>query len=103
MQQLATLTETELMESFLVEWWPDSLVGPLPTVPEAVALMRLVVQVQLPAAQQKFVEAFRSLSNDDRVTLATEMAMTGIDGQAYTASPTNGVWCTIHQRFCASR
>ena len=51
--------------------------------------MRLVVQVQSPAAQPKVVEAFHSLSDDDRATLATEMAMTGIDGQTYTASPTN--------------
>ena len=89
MQKLATLTETELMECFLVEWWPDSL-GSTPIGPEAVAHMRLVVQVQSPAAQPKFVEAFHSLSDDDRATLATEMAMTGIDGQTYTASPTNG-------------
>mmetsp|Transcript_22047 Transcript_22047/g.52227 ORF Transcript_22047/g.52227 Transcript_22047/m.52227 type:complete len:706 (-) Transcript_22047:132-2249(-) len=88
-QQLATLTETELMERFLVEWWPDSL-GPLPIGPEAVALMRLVVQVQSPAAQPKVVEAFHALSDDDRATLATEMAITGIDGQTYTASPSKG-------------
>jgi hypothetical protein len=88
-QQLATLTETELMERVLVECWPDSL-RPMPIGPEAVALMRLVVQVQSPAAQPKVVEAFHLLSGDDRATLATEMAMTGIDGQAYTASPTNG-------------
>jgi len=88
-QQLATLTETELMERFLVEWWPDSL-GPLPIGPEAVALMRLVVQVQSPAAQPKVVEAFHALSDDDRATLATEMAITGIDGQTYTASPAVG-------------
>ena len=43
-QQLATLTETELMERFLVEWWPDAH-GPTPSGPEAVALMRLVVHV----------------------------------------------------------
>ena len=59
MQQLATLTETELMERFLVEWWPD-LLGPLPIGPEAAALMRLVVQVQSPAAQPKVVEAFHT-------------------------------------------
>jgi len=88
-QQLATLTETELMERFLVEWWPD-LLGPLPIGPEAVALMRLVVQVQSPAAQPKVVEAFHALSDDDRATLATEMATTGINGQTYTASPTKG-------------
>ena len=88
-QQLATLTETELMERFLVEWWPDSL-GPQPIGCEAVALMRLVVQVQSPTAQPKVVEAFHSLSDDDRATLATEMAITGIDGQTYTASPTKG-------------
>ena len=55
-QQLATLTETELMERFLVEWWPSEL-GRVPTSLEAVALMRLVLQVQSPAAQLAVVEA----------------------------------------------
>ena len=82
-QQLATLTETELMEQFLVEWWPDAL-GPIPSGPAAVALMRLVVHVQSPAAHATVVEAFNLLPEDDRTTLATEMARTGIDGQAYT-------------------
>ncbi len=61
--------------------WPDA-VGPLPFGPEAVALMRLVVQVQSPAAQPTVVEAFHALSDDDRETLAIEMARTGIVGQA---------------------
>ena len=43
-QLLAIYTETELMERFLIEWWPPSL-GALPSGPEAVAIMRLVVQV----------------------------------------------------------
>ena len=83
-QQLATLTETELMERFLVEWWPDAH-GPTPSGPEAVALMRLVVHVQSPAAHATVIEAFHLLSEGDRTTLATEMARTGIDGQTYTA------------------
>ena len=52
--------------------------------PAAVALMRLVVHVQSPAAHATVVEAFNLLPEDDRTTLATEMARTGIDGQAYT-------------------
>ena len=68
-------------ERFLVSRWPDA-VGPLPFGPEAVALMRLVVQVQSPAAQPTVVEAFHALSDDDRETLAIEMARTGIVGQA---------------------
>ena len=70
-----------IQERFLVSRWPDA-VGPLPLGPEAVALMRLVVQVQSPAAQPTVVEAFHALSDDDRETLATEMARTGIVGQA---------------------
>ena len=54
-QQLSTLTETELMERFLVEWWPAAL-GHVPSGPEAVALMRLVLQVQSPAAQPTLLE-----------------------------------------------
>ena len=55
MQQLAKLSETELMERFLVEWWPVEL-GHVPSGLEAVALMRLVLQVQSPAAQRALVE-----------------------------------------------
>ena len=58
MQQLATLSETELMERFLVEWWPVEL-GHVPSGPEAVALMRLVLQVQSPVAQRSVVEVWR--------------------------------------------
>ena len=54
-QQLATLTETELMERFLVQWWPIEL-GHVPTSAEGVALMRLVLQVQSPAVQRAVVE-----------------------------------------------
>ena len=47
--------------------------------------MRLVVHVQSPAAHATVVEAFNLLPAGDRTTLATEMARTGIDGQAYSA------------------
>ena len=61
-QQLATLTETELMERFLTEWWPLELLGHVPSSPEAVALMRLVLQVQSPTAQCSVVEVCCMLS-----------------------------------------
>ena len=105
-QQLAFLTETELFERFLVQWWPVEL-GDVPTGSEAIALMRLVVQVQSPAARQTILEAFHLLPADDRQTLAVEMARTGIQGQAYSRSPTTGGPAFLvsirlpHLRLCA--
>ena len=49
------------MERFLVEWWPFEL-GHVPRSLEAVALMRLVLQVQSPAAQHAVVEVSHTSS-----------------------------------------
>jgi len=61
-----------------------------PTGPEAIALMRLVVQVQSHLAGIQTVNAFAALSDADRATLSVEMALSGIQGQAYERSPHRG-------------
>ena len=86
-QTLAHCTETELMENFLCEWWPSDELGPVPEGPEGIALMRLAAQVQTPSAARLIVEAFNSLPSDDWITLAREMACTGIHGQTYKRCP----------------
>ena len=58
-QELSTLTETELMERYLIASWPAEL-GAVPSGPEAIALMRLVLQVQSPVAQGAIVEVKRA-------------------------------------------
>ena len=82
-QQLSLLSETELMQSFLTSWWPSQL-GSVPSGPAAIALMRLVVQVQSPAAHLAVANAFDLLPDTDKETLASEMARTGIKEQTYT-------------------
>lgn len=88
-QQLASRTQTELMEEFLRKWWPTEFGAPL-TGPTAVAEMRLVVQAQSPAGQQAVRAAFGQLSSDDVSVLGFEMALSGVRGQAYEASPASG-------------
>ena len=86
-QRLATKSETELFEAFLVEWWPKDKLGPPPEGDDAIALMRLMVQVQTPEDQRKLREAYGRLPSESRVTLAREMALTAVDGQVYQRTP----------------
>ena len=86
-QRLATKSETELFEAFLVEWWPNDKLGPPPEGDDAIALMRLMVQVQTPEDQRKLREAYGRLPSESRVTLAREMALTAVDGQVYQRTP----------------
>ena len=46
--------------------------------------MRLVVQVQSPAAYHVIAEAFYKLPHEERRTLQVEMARTGIKDQSYS-------------------
>ena len=62
-------------------------VGPQPTSTEAIALMRLVIQVQEPDKQKAVVEAFWNLPSDDMGVLAEEMSRTGLPGQEYKLAP----------------
>ena len=89
-QRLDTLSETQLNERFLMEWWPSDL-GGIPEGSESIALMRLATQVQSAPAAWKIISAFRNLPPEDRLVLSTEMARTGIQSQAYALSPVHGV------------
>ena len=106
-QRLATKSETELFEAFLVEWWPNDKLGPPPEGDDAIALMRLMVQVQTPEDQRKLREAYGRLPSESRVTLAREMALTAVDGQVHQRTPCWGsagprCWCTTRRRCCAA-
>ena len=89
-QLLDTLSETQLNERFLVEWWPSEL-GSISIGAESIALMRLATQVQSVPAAQQIVCAFHKLPPEDRLVLSTELARTGIQSQAYALSPVHGL------------
>ena len=89
-QRLAHTTESELAGQFLSQWWPSAALGPAPRGPDAVALMRLVVQAQNPAEQRAVYDAFGSLERSSRETLACELALTGVAGQTYALSEWRG-------------
>jgi len=89
-QRLATETPTELFEDFLNLWWPAERLGAPPTGEDAIALMRLVVQVQTPVEQSLLQSAFHDLDERQRETLAAEMALSGVAGQTYRASVQRG-------------
>jgi len=88
-QRLSDLSQTELMEQCLCDWWPSEL-GPVPTGHDAVAKMRLVVQAQSEQVQREVMASFQHLVPTERHVLALEMARTGIDGQSYSTSPQPG-------------
>ena len=68
-QRLAKRTPTELMQEFLIEWWPTHLNANHPTGPTAIAEMRLVVQAQTANDQMAIYNAFKLLSPADKATL----------------------------------
>jgi len=81
--RLAHSPPTTLFEEFLQEWWPEKALGPLPSGDEAIALMRLVVQVQNLDDQKLVYAAWRLLDDEARGILSAEMAYTGVEGQTY--------------------
>ena len=84
MNTLVAHTETEVFEAYLQARWTElPQLGPPPNGEHAIALMRLVVQVQQAPLQQKLAAAYSQLGAEDRMTLANEMAVTGIKGQHY--------------------
>jgi hypothetical protein len=92
-QRLVNVSETELMEAYLVHMWRErtgTLRAEPPTGRDAIALMRLVVQVQSHLSGIQTVNAFAALSDADRATIGMEMALTGIRGQAYERSTYHG-------------
>jgi len=92
--ELVNKTETEVFEAFLMRKWEElqSVLGPLPSGKHAIALLRLILQVQHLPLQQCTITAFDQLARDDQEVLSTEMALTGCIGngskpQAYRCDP----------------
>jgi hypothetical protein len=82
--QLAIESETRIFEQYLVQRWLEiPRLGPAPRGETSIALMRLVIQVQSLPLQLSLPTAFTHLPPEDLRVLCDEMAMTGIDGQAY--------------------
>uniref|UniRef100_A0A7S4BGT0 Uncharacterized protein n=2 Tax=Chrysotila carterae TaxID=13221 RepID=A0A7S4BGT0_CHRCT len=88
-QDLVNRQPTELFEEFLEAEWRNSgrKLSELPSGPAAIALMRLVVQVQDPAAIEAVVSAFTSLPSSLRDALSRELACTGVAGECYKRCP----------------
>mmetsp|Transcript_12032 Transcript_12032/g.21137 ORF Transcript_12032/g.21137 Transcript_12032/m.21137 type:complete len:1058 (+) Transcript_12032:77-3250(+) len=81
---LATRSETEVMESYLVSSWVDSRQDcPVPQTEDAVAQMRIFLQAQ--RFGRAAVRAYHNLEDCDRNVLASEMNKTGIVDQAYSS------------------
>jgi len=87
---LVSKSETEVFEQFLVKYWLDLQhgLGKPPTGKHAIALMRLVTQVQHLPMQQNLVTAWSQLNDEDSSVLSTEMALTGCAGQTYSVHDT---------------
>ena len=83
-------TETAVFEAFLLKKWDEvkySLGAP-PVGKAAIALMRLITQVQHLPLQQNLVTSWSQLSEDDKSVLCHEMSLTGCPGQNYEAHKT---------------
>jgi len=91
--ELVSRNETEVFESFLMRKWEElqHVLGAPPSGKHAIALLRLVLQVQHLPLQQRAITAYDQLSQDDQEVLSTEMALTGcVSGskpQAYQCYP----------------
>ena len=89
--KLADRTETEVFEEYLEGVWErQRLHTPPPSGVGAIALMRLVAQVQSPVLANTIVWAFGQLRADDSAVLTREMALSGVaggQGQQYTREP----------------
>lgn len=83
---LATRSETEVYEDYLVSSWvhgrPDC---PVPTGEDAIAIMRLFLQAQ--RFGRTVVRAFHNLDDRDKLVLTVEMNKSGIANQAYSTDP----------------
>jgi hypothetical protein len=76
---LVSISETAVFEAFLRKQWEEAkdTLGPPPSDTEAIALMRLCVQVQSVPYQLNVVQSWAQLSAADADVLASEMALTG--------------------------
>jgi len=87
-QELAHSSPTALYERYLEQVWRDAKhLGPLPVGPEAIALMRAVVQVQEEGKQRAIAGAFGALDPELRATLGVEMGLTCQPGATYSRAP----------------
>ena len=86
---LVEKTETQVFEAQLVARWNETAtsLGPPPTGKHAIALMRLIAQVQDLPLRQRLLGAWPKLDPDDAEILSFEMALTGCPGQNYEAHP----------------
>jgi len=90
-QQLAFVSQTELLEAYLKAVWAELPgFGAVPSGDEAIALLRLVVQAQSPANQLAVRNAFYTLPASQQRLLSVEMARTGVHGQQYASAPAPG-------------
>lgn len=82
---LVEKTETQVFEAYLLSKWKEvqSTLGQLPSGPHAIALMRLIAQVQHLPLQQRLVSAWPGMEADDAAVLCFEMSLTGAPGQSY--------------------
>jgi hypothetical protein len=87
---LVDSSETAVYEKFLLQCWTGSQkeLGAPPRGKHAIALMRLVVQVQHLPLQHRLLDAFSKLGKDDVEVLCREMSLTGCKGQDYESHPT---------------
>jgi len=85
-QRIATDTETEVMEGYLVSRWLEhaEALGPLPEGPAAIAKLRLLCMAQMNA--EPILDGFGRLPPEDQRLLSVEMALTACDGQRYSDS-----------------
>jgi len=87
--QLVGMSETELVEEYLVERWrqlcPQSQV---PVSKDAVARMRLMIMAQ--KSGEKVMAAFDQLPGTARDRLAEELSRTGCAGQGYSTFTAEG-------------
>jgi len=91
-QRLAHTAPTRLLQEYYQTAWFEGS-RPLDYIPNerfAVALMRLVMQMQQAISAQELVDAFMAISAEDRDVLAAEMALSGIAGEYFSLSPQRG-------------
>uniref|UniRef100_A0A7S4Q5X9 Uncharacterized protein n=1 Tax=Alexandrium monilatum TaxID=311494 RepID=A0A7S4Q5X9_9DINO len=83
-EQLASSTETEVMETYLKIRWVEHTPspGPMPTGPSAVARMRLLCMAQMNAT--RVLQGFEELCDTDKEVLSVEMSRSGCVGQTYS-------------------
>jgi len=91
-KSLATASETEVLEDYLLWRWQqteEALCGPPPDGPGSIAMLRLVVMAQ--GDSKRVLNAFQSLRQQDREQLEVELAVSGCSGQSYRREPSQAL------------